>query len=315
MKCFARYVPTVEITNIMDGFTAGLIIPELQSVVELGLGLPCAEGFGSGNVCTDNNGVKVGHCNSDLICGGENAMCYPDQNKLCANGLICDPVLETCIQQDVEVCNDEMDNDLDGFIDCDQEYCAGAQVCYPNTNEPCRTNTDCPSETICENPNVGSCTGVESAVEQCTTNDDCLSGYGCLENKCVKNCIVGVGVGQITSICDNDNGCASGLKCIQGSCDYDVEGQTWMQECNDIGLFCKLPLICISTDQGNYCDYSGDGATLGLGCDLTIVPPVICRDGLDCADGLIGDTCVIPAATYLDSSLCDQGYNCVTDVN
>ncbi|MBS3159267.1 PQQ-like beta-propeller repeat protein, partial [Candidatus Woesearchaeota archaeon] len=145
MKCFARYVPTVEITNIMDGFTAGLIIPELQSVVELGLGLPCAEGFGSGNVCTDNNGVKVGHCNSDLICGGENAMCYPDQNKLCANGLICDPVLETCIQQEVEVCNDEMDNDLDGFIDCDQEYCAGAQVCYPNTNEPCRTNTDCPS--------------------------------------------------------------------------------------------------------------------------------------------------------------------------
>src|SRR3989344_7565670 len=70
----------------------------------LGLGLPCADGLGPGNECTDNDGVKVGHCNSDLICGGENAMCYPDQNKLCANGLICDPVLETCIQQEVEVC-------------------------------------------------------------------------------------------------------------------------------------------------------------------------------------------------------------------
>jgi len=69
---------------------------------ELGLGLPCASGLGNGNECTDSSGVKVGHCNEDLICGGEGAVCYPAQNKLCASGLSCDSVAEICVEVESE---------------------------------------------------------------------------------------------------------------------------------------------------------------------------------------------------------------------
>ena len=114
----------------------------------LGLGLPCADGLGPGNECTDNDGVKVGHCNSDLICGGENAMCYPDQNKLCANGLICDPITEICIVSDLK-----------------------------NSGEVCIVNSDC----LYNNCVNGICGGVGAV---CAIDSECMSTASCENDIC-----------------------------------------------------------------------------------------------------------------------------------
>jgi peptidoglycan hydrolase CwlO-like protein len=132
-------------------------------------------------------------------------------------------------------CNDGMDDDKDGGIDCSDSDCSSNTAC----NTTGCLMTGCPAGQVC-NTTSGSC----DIDQNCPGG--CSAGYTCSAGSCVPDttgCSVnGCSQGQVCvnnecvsdGSCSSDGDCSSGQVCNSGKCE---EGEGKSKEiCDDIAL-------------------------------------------------------------------------------
>ncbi|MFC1591317.1 hypothetical protein ACFL43_02210 [Thermodesulfobacteriota bacterium] len=211
-----------------------------------------------GNVCTDeicSEGVCQ-YANNGAPCSDSNA-CTENQ---CSGG--------SCIVVGENCCDDNLDNDLDGRMDCADDDCA----CHE-----CDVDGECDDGNVCTND---VCAG---GVCQHTNNSaPCSDSNACAENACyLGSCIV---VGE--SCCDDnlDNDLDGRMDCADADCpchECDVDG-----ECDDenvctndtcAGGQCQNVDISASCDDGDVC--TEDSCDPAAGC---VNQDKVCDDGQYC---------------------------------
>jgi len=132
-------------------------------------------------------------------------------------------------------CSNDLDDDYDGAIDCDDSDCAEELVCTAE----CFSGDDCGEGKECRESKcvmiAGTCRGNEDCEEgfecrqercvedvDCTKDDDCFPGLVCKDKKCVKK----------EAECAQDIDCSPGLECKNGNCveGVDVPGRDELQD-------------------------------------------------------------------------------------
>ncbi|MBU1220568.1 hypothetical protein KKF34_02960 [Myxococcota bacterium] len=179
-----------------------------------------------------------------------------------------------------EICDDEQDNDGNGFTDCEDFACIGDPACPPkaeNTNDLCSNSTDddedgmidCADPSCSNHPDVTLCK--ESSCDDGADNDG--DGYTDCEDW----------------DCANDTACAGEFEqnCTDG---LDDDGDTYI-DCNDND--CKDDPACIETDCADGVDNDGNGFTdcADFAC---LYNSVDCQEGREvtdatCSDGIDND--------------------------
>lgn len=175
--------------------------------------------------------------------------CYTGEPGICGPGMLsCDDEEAFCdpIQDPVaEVCDDWMDNDCDGDVDCDDDDCAEDPACFSDS-----------CEGFCgETPNEGDC-WCDAA---CFFVGDCCEGVcDACADQLTENGSEGTCGDEVDSDCDGvvdceDEDCTGDLLCIEpNSCDgVDIcggqsTGECWCDEacfteldcCDDVCEFC-----------------------------------------------------------------------------
>lgn len=220
-------------------------------------GTPCDDG----NPCDTPDSCLAGFCQAaPEICDNE----VDDNCDGCIDGVIgdfCpgrDGDCATPTGQEGE-CYNSIDDDLDGFIDCEDSDCEG--LLCEDDGDPC-------TDDICES---GLCThgnfNVNPCDDQnlCTSEDTCFLGE-CLGtpnndpcddlNGCTENDICGSGICQpgTEKSCDDENPCTFDF-CAQGDCSYSLlDGEA----CEDDGNECTddtcLNGLCLHSNNTNSCD-------------------------------------------------------------
>jgi len=278
-----------------------------------------------GDPCEDGSSCTTGDACQQGVCVPGTSMCPDDGNpctvptcagNLCdmapaPDGLACDDQ-DVCTEGDscvagqcvggsppVEVCDDALDNDCDGFTDEDCEPtptgCAYHNDCYPEKlcgdwyttgtrecSDPCAGDSDCPGGFICTKVpgsiNAGYCEpaiGPGAQDVACTTGADCATGL-CVDSKCAGGCLddqhctasnhtcqmIGdLSIGFVGSACTDDGS----LKQPGIACSND--GQTWDSfQCAsghcDLTAPANLPAVC-----SNLCTSQSD-CTSGQVCGI-----------------------------------------------
>jgi len=140
---------------------------------------------------TGSSGVISGGCSSDSDC---------------LQGEFCNLTTSTCESINAtEICDDTIDNDGDGEIDCNDNDCSYDPAC---TGPECEYDMDCPGDEVCdqgecvslggtecnedgycdmtEGPDCVDCQEEEEGEEGCTSDEDCKEGYICKDGQCVE---------------------------------------------------------------------------------------------------------------------------------
>ncbi len=190
-----------------------------------------AQALSDGTSCNDGQFCTVGDQCSSGVCGGSARDCSAVANgEACATG-VCDESFDQCTKQyDTSCCDNTVDNDLDGYDQCNDCDDANGAV-HPNATEVCNgvdddcdglidedfdsdgdgyaTCSDDPSLRDCDDTNAGVNPG---AAENCGVDgtgngiDDDCDGYideGC--NPCTTTDVDGDGYSQCDGDCNDTN--------------------------------------------------------------------------------------------------------------
>jgi len=109
-----------------------------------------------------SNVADDGLCDDGLFCNGAET-CDPvfdcqAGTDPCAPSDVCLEDSDTCCTPSTEICNDTVDNDCDGLIDCDDADCSGDPACAcAATGEPCTDDADCCSNKCRGKPGAKKC--------------------------------------------------------------------------------------------------------------------------------------------------------------
>jgi hypothetical protein len=199
-------------------------------------------------------------------------------------------------------CTDNIDNDFDGPIDCEDTDCDG---------QSCDSETSCTDGAVCSG---GSCTGgttSECLPLNCFDVGDCVPGQGCIYTP-----------SQDGTSCNDGDACTQGESCMGGLCqsgspvNCDDNNPCTADSCNTQGGCNHDPLpdfdndgVCDAIDNcpnvPNSNQANNDGDSFGNACDNC--PNVANDDQADGDNDGIGDACDAPACVPAE---CDDGNFC-----
>ncbi|MBS3159370.1 hypothetical protein J4436_01145 [Candidatus Woesearchaeota archaeon] len=246
--------------------------------------------------CDDNNcdfsyACYYGGCDSDDDCS--EGQCLHNECQVVPPGQ--------------EICDDQIDNDWDNLIDCDDVRCTYMPTCCVDieceTIDPCQNNGDCLATQVCDS---GSCV---PAPNDCIDSTDCPADQVCSNNICVNG----------MQPCVDNSECPTDWECNNGVCndlgtendntcddDSDCEGMTCglYGYCGGLGAECGEDNLCVAPYEcgGGFC--GGEGA----GCSLDN----LCLSG-ECTDNLCepGSCNAVEDNDYDGISACND--NCEVD--
>ncbi len=208
-----------------------------------------------------------------------------------------------------EICDNELDDDNNGFTDCDDWACTGNVACpakVENSDALCGdgldndedTLTDCADPSCYGHPDVTVC--IETDCTDGADNDgngytDC-EDFDCSENAaCIENCTDGTdndGNGYVDCDdydCGNDPACADDFEqnCTDG---ISNDGDQYV-DCRDFD--CADDPVCTETNCADGIDNNGDGHIDCEDWDCLYTDPA-CAEGREitnatCSDGIDQD--------------------------
>ena len=256
-------------------------------------------------------GQQTGGCVADVDCG---------EGQYCDDNSECQP-----ISPNIELCNDGLDNDGDGAIDCgdiidcsNEQVCGGTGSCELDadceTNEicdggmcilniDCNAEIDCPQDMVCSEDNI--CVAPGSG-QNCESNSDCDTGEIC---SVLGVCFVGC---ESNSDCDTGEICSNEVCVGQGGCNpLDPDSCPGDQTCSSLTFECQGPGATCS--DANPCVNGLDcqeGICGGPGSDCVTDAECVsgvCNEDLSICEGGEGDGCTVEnQVTDCASDLCDQ---------
>ena len=364
-------------TSCSRGVCEPLVNEQCATDADCGVGTACVD-----NTCQSNSPVCTtdADCASGERCDDSSKVCVAVPAEICCNGLdddgdglidsndiddclqeVCEPV--SC-QQDAdcgsrevcfdgrctvpfdEVCDDTVDNDLDGLVDCadtdcaavpqcqgpvsclDDVQCAPGQICDGGlcvTTTPCVMNDDCGIGTECVD---GTCRSNSPA---CLSDDECQPDELCSEGLCVvpvslpEDCSDGLDNDGDGAVDCSDVDCISEAVCQSVSCSSDVECAAG-QECESASQTCiyvmcmtdadcSVDSLCFNgTCQGNSpaCMLDAD-CHAGQVCHAGQCVTQMCMMDVDCTMGsfCIDGACMESVMSCQSDMECAAGQTCV----
>ena len=278
----------------------------------------CAELFGPGSACFD------GHCR--LACQTNDPCNSAYQNGICQHLSRYDVGFcegDNCSA--FEICNNDIDDDSDGRIDCADSDC---EIFCESMCEICQEDLDCgiglrcndgfcrarcegddeceyaTREMICENSFCVDLRCEEAPCRSCEGDEDCDFGMGCMGNIC-------------RTVCAESTDCSMGpdgsfMDCREGVCIDPMCSDPREEICDDgrdnngNGLIdCLEPSCCIHP----FCQ--NQPQCFGASC-MRCSDTNFCADGQFCFDGFCRTGCAPESVCYeMDDEriMCnDQGY-------
>ncbi|MGZ3455242.1 MAG: hypothetical protein ACXVEF_36905 [Polyangiales bacterium] len=269
-------------------------------------------------LCSDPECSSDVDCHTDAACVTAHCqegtcLFVPDDAK-CKPGQSCD-VTKGCFPPDVEtckatgptetICNDGVDDDCDGKIDCldpdcdtksceDGDRCTGGETCQKSAcsggaPSSCDDGNACTDDS-CDT--AAGCMHTNKTSGSCEDGDACTDGDHCVDGKCT--------AGGPTS-CDDMNPCTDDSCDMSGGCVHTPNTAT----CSD-GNACTDGDVCADgackpgtakkCDDGNPC--TDDSCDPASGCKKTN-NTLACDDGLFCngTDTCSGGSCSAHAGT------------------
>jgi subtilisin-like proprotein convertase family protein len=209
------------------------------------------------------------------IGGGPGDGSFPDETNF-VPGEICDDEIDNDLDGDVdcadvdclgnpvcaEICDDEEDNDFDGDTDCADDDCVGDDACLEICDD--ELDNDLDGDTDCADSD---CVGDDACLEICDDDEDNdLDGdTDCADTDCV-------GTDACLEICDDeldndldgdtdcdDDDCVEFEACLEAICDDEIDNDDdGLTDCEDVDcarfLDCVVPLI----NEVGYDDASTD---------------------------------------------------------
>jgi len=176
----------------------------------------------------------------------------------------------TAVIPSAEICDDGLDNDVDGLVDCFDPDCAGDPVCFEGDDITCSDGIDNDADGLidCVDPDCGGTS--PCGIEICGNgiDDDLDNLIDCFDPDCF---------GDPTCFEGDDASCSDGL-------DNDADGLT---DCFDPD--CGGTAVCGTEICGDGVDNDGDGF---IDCfDVDCAPDPICFEGdaASCGDGIDND--------------------------
>jgi len=164
------------------------------------------------------------------------------------------------------VCTDGIDNDADGFIDCNDPDCFGTATCIPETSCVNGIDDDGDGDVDCDDSDCAAATACQPEVACDDGLDNDADGL----------------VDCDDTDCDSAAVCAGEANCVNGV-DDDLDG---LIDCDDPD--CAQAQVCTTEgDCGNGVDDDGDGLTDCFDADCAGDPA--CTTEFDCADGFDND--------------------------
>jgi hypothetical protein len=155
------------------------------------------------------------------------------------------PSMTGCPQLVAEVCDDNMDNDLDGKTDCDDMDCAADVACLP---------PDLCMGVMCDMPPMSECDGTSAvtymAVGTCNSADGMCSYAEATRTDCAAQmmlCMAGACVAPPAEVCNDntDNDLDGDIDCA----DADCAGSPLCLVDLCIGVTCDMPPVDSCDDQ------------------------------------------------------------------
>ena len=191
-----------------------------------------------------------------------------------------------------EICYDELDEDGDGLVDCDDDDCFSDSLCLESGNCADGYDNDLDGVEDCDDDY---CSDDEFCVE-CVDSSTCVDGFGCDDQ------------GGCYNACTADTQCADGYECdtdLGGCVEIEVTIESdYGEDCSS--LECVDPYVCSASDV---CVECVDSSTCvdGFGCDEYGGCYNACTADTQCADGYECDTdlggCVEETASVENSYL------------
>ncbi len=238
-------------------------------------------------------------------CGGETSGGAPsDANSVDASDALLDPDAPLATGH-FEVCNDGIDNDKNGKVDCMDPACSTGCGCQ--LNELCTNGTDddCDGLADCDDPACAThtcCSSTSAKQEACTNgvDDDCDGKVDCDDADCAgDNCCSGAPLPE---------NCTNGL-------DDDCDGKTdcFDPDCAANPCPCQTPLDCPISDNlclARTCE-SGVCGVKAL-AENTFVPASDPEQG-DCFTAFCFPAGELHASWPNDSDFQEDGNPCTSD--
>lgn len=205
-----------------------------------------------------------------------------------------------------EVCNDNIDNDCDGLVDCDDPGCSGSPDCVPPPictdsdsdgffAEPgCGTAIDCndananinpAAAEVCNDSIDNDCDGiVDCADTDCTGSPDCAPP-ACTDAD-ADTYFAEAGCGTAVD-CDDTNAAINpgAAEVCNDSMDNDCDGFVDCDDTDcDISPDCAAPPVCTDADSDGYFVEQDCGTSIDCNDnnpDINPGVPEFCNDGID----------------------------------
>lgn len=218
---------------------------------------PCELGSQLDPACDDNPCVAA-------ICAESDYCCEVRWDDLCASAVLDHPDVCACAPE--SRCQNLIDDDFDGDVDCLDDACAAAGKCVPGSTPvggPCTENADCMAEgddPLCISAEIFEWPG----------------GY------CSEFCLLGAPCGDGQGLCI-DTGVAAGIGVCHRACDEAEPsacrpGYSCRQEAGPGPVCLPVPEDCgVPGDE----DLDGDADCLDHACTGALECFEICDDGLD----------------------------------
>ncbi len=275
----------------------------------------------AGEPCTDSSQCESGAClrvsDSRSVCTGT---CDSSDQCPQAPNWMCTPVAKfnasICVcrsDANSEKCDDGLDNDCDGIVDCpttndasqvDPDTAPDAATEQPDASLPqddsaiptidgSTPDTDaCPGAEGCEEPPDDLCAIDPALCPTCDDDSDCDDAIGCTRDACrARGCVHVPADAECEEgeICDLRNGCVAAQACARNSDCADNDACTRYEYCDPGAKVCRFLILDGDGDErfpvvcgGNDCD--DDDPTVYEGaldvcdgrdndCDGTTDPP------------------------------------------